>query len=186
MAKRILNRREMRADFDAAEARTKEEEETEEDEEGKDDEEEDEDEEEGEGAEDDEAGDEAEPDDEDLGDDEDAPPKKKKKVAKAAKVKVAKPRARSRTAKIVRMRVVWGVFDNSNKCVATYEYPRPQGRRGARRPSDDRPGQDTFHPAHQGADRGEEGRERRQEEIVSLLSTACGFALDALNRNSAR
>ena len=55
------------------------------------------------------------------------PKKKKKKVVKV-KVKVAKPRARSRAAKVVRMRVVWGVFDNSNKCVATYDTPN------ARRP----------------------------------------------------
>lgn len=120
MAKRILNRREMRADFDAAESRSKEEEETEEDEEGKDDEDEDEEDEE-EGAEDEEPGEEGEAEDEELGDDEEAP-RKKKKVVKAKAP--AKPRARSRAAKVVRMRIVWGVFDNSNKCVATYEYPR--------------------------------------------------------------
>ena len=56
-------------------------------------------------------------------DDEEAPKKKKKvKVVKAPKV--AKPRSRSRAAKVVRMRLVWGVFDNSNRCVATYDYPK--------------------------------------------------------------
>ena len=34
----------------------------------------------------------------------------------------AKPR--TRTPKVVRMRVVWCVFNNSNQKVATYEYPR--------------------------------------------------------------
>jgi cobalamin biosynthesis protein CobT len=127
MAKRILNRREMRADFDAAETRNKEEEEQDEEEEDDDEEgDEEEGDEEGEGADDEEG---SESGDEEGGggedDDEEMPKKKKKKKPAKVKVaKVAKPRSRSRAAKIVRMRVVWGVFDNSNKCVATYEYPR--------------------------------------------------------------
>ena len=122
MAKRILNRKELRADFDAAEGRKEEEELEEDEEEGDEDEEEDEDEDE-EASEDEEApGDEEEL----VGDedDEDAPKKKKKKIKPVKVPKVVKPRSRSRAAKIVRMRVVWGVFDNSNRCVATYDYPK--------------------------------------------------------------
>lgn len=118
MARRILNRKDMRADFDAAERR-KEEEETVDEEEG----DEDEDEEEGEDEESaEEEADEEEGDDEAGEDDDEAPKKKKKK--KVVKPKVAKPKARSRTAKPTRMRVVWGVFNNSHQMVASYEYPR--------------------------------------------------------------
>jgi hypothetical protein len=106
MARRILNRKDLRADYDAAEARRKDEEERDEDEEV---EEEEEDEAEA-SDEDEEAGDE---------DDEEAPAKKKKK----APVKEAKPK-RVRTPKVVRMRVIWGVFNNSNQCVARYDYPK--------------------------------------------------------------
>jgi hypothetical protein len=108
MARRILNRRDLRADYDAAEARRKEEEEHGEDEEEGDEEEEEE------SAEAEEE--EAEEGDED---DEEAPVKKKKKPAP----KVEKPK-RVRTPKVVRMRVIWGVFNNSNQRVATYDYPR--------------------------------------------------------------
>ena len=126
MARRILNRKDMRADFDAAEKR-KEEDERDEDEEEGDDEDEDEDEE----GEDEEAaeGDDAEADDgesedaEGDDDDEDKPKKKKKKVVKVKPVKEPK-KSRSRAAKVVRQRVVWGVFNNSHQCVATYEFPR--------------------------------------------------------------
>jgi cobalamin biosynthesis protein CobT len=117
MARRILNRKELRADFDAAERRKDEvdrdeDEELEEEEEEEEEEESEEEEEEGEA-------------EEDLEEDEEEAPKKRK--AKAAKpAKVAKPKARSRAAKVTRMRVVWGVFNNSNQCVATYEYPRRQ------------------------------------------------------------
>src|SRR5262249_42284904 len=104
MARRILNRKDLRADFEAAERRKT------------DDEDEDEDEETAE-AEDAEAG------DADDGDGEaEAPPKKKKK---APAVKEPKPR-RSRAAKVVRQKVVWGVFNNSNQRVATFDYPKKQ------------------------------------------------------------
>src|SRR6516165_9367362 len=43
-------------------------------------------------------------------------PKKKKAPAK--------PRTRSRVAKVPRMKAVWGVFNNSNARVAVYEYPK--------------------------------------------------------------
>ncbi len=96
MARRILNRKDLRADYDAAERRQTEGgegEETEElDEEGA----------------------------EEVADgDEDAPKKKKAKTAVKAK---AKPR--TRTPKITRMRVVWVVLDNSNKKVGTFDYPK--------------------------------------------------------------
>lgn len=125
MARRILNRKDMRADFDAAE-RKKDEEEEKEDEE--DDDEDDDEEADEESEEDDEEaeGDEADEEPATGGDDEDEeerPAKKKKKVAKPKPVKAPK-KSRARTAKVVRQRVVWGVFSNSHQCVATYEYPR--------------------------------------------------------------
>ncbi len=112
MGRRILNRKELRADFDAAERR-KDDDEVVDEEEGEEDEDEEEkgDEEEGEA---DAEGDE----------DEEAAPKKKKKPAKVKAPKAAKPKSRSRAAKVVRMRLVWGVFNNSHQCVATYEYPK--------------------------------------------------------------
>jgi hypothetical protein len=106
MARRILNRKDLRADYDAAEARRREAEEHDEDE----DELEEEEEESAEAEDEEEEGDE---------DDEEAPVKKKKKAA----VKEDKPK-RVRTPKVVRMRVVWGVFNNSNQRVATYDYPK--------------------------------------------------------------
>jgi hypothetical protein len=111
MARRILNRKEMRADFDAAERRNAPEgEEPEEEEEG------DEDEDEEEAETDEEAGDK----DKDEEEEEEAPKKKKKETK--PKAKATKPR--TRTPKITRQRVVWGVFNNSHQCVATYEYPK--------------------------------------------------------------
>jgi len=118
MGRRILNRKEMRADFDAAERRGKEEEERDEDDE---DEDEDEDEEEGDAGDDE---DEDEDEGEDDEDDEEGGPKKKKKKKKVAAAPKPKAKPRTRTAKVTRMRVVWGVFSNSNQCVATYEYPK--------------------------------------------------------------
>jgi hypothetical protein len=118
MARRILNRKELRNDYDAAERRKDDEEREDEDEEKEEDEdeeeEEDEDEEKDQG--DEEQGEGAEEDE-----DEEAPRKKK-----PAKVKTPKPRAkpRSRLAKVTRMRVVWGVFNNSNQCVAKFDYPK--------------------------------------------------------------
>ncbi len=126
MGRRILNRKDLRADFDAAERRKTEDDETEETDET---EEEDADEEGDE--EDAEADAEAEPDaeaetDEDEGEGEDEAPKKKRKPAKPkAKPKAPKTtRSRSRTPKITRMKVVWGVFSNSNQRVATFDYPK--------------------------------------------------------------
>jgi hypothetical protein len=109
MARRILNRKDLRADFEAAERRkTTEEEEVE----GEDESDEDEDESDAadEGDESEEGGDES---------DEEAPVKPKKKKP----VKEPKPK-RVRTPKVVRQKIVWGVFNNSNQRVATYEYPK--------------------------------------------------------------
>jgi cobalamin biosynthesis protein CobT len=126
MGRRVLNRKELRNDYDAAErTAAKEEDETEEEEEGEEEEEEgeEESEEEGEESEEDEeaAGDEEEGGDED---DEEGTRKKKKKKVKVKAPPKAKAKPRSRAAKIVRMRVVWGVFNNSNQMVASYEYPK--------------------------------------------------------------
>jgi cobalamin biosynthesis protein CobT len=117
MARRILNRKDMRADFDAAERRKEDEEQEEEEETDEDEEEESEDEE----AEDEEAEDE-EADEEGPGDEEEEEKPKKKKAK--PKPPPAPKKTRTRAAKVVRQRVVWGVFNNSHQCVATYEYPR--------------------------------------------------------------
>jgi hypothetical protein len=109
MARRTLNRKELRADYEAAERRKEEDEEVEE-EEG---DEEDDDEEEAEG--------EAEAEAEEGGEDEEEAPPPPKKKKKPAAPKEAKPK-RSRSAKQVRMKVVWGVFNNSYQRVATFDY----------------------------------------------------------------
>jgi hypothetical protein len=128
MARRILPRKELRADYEAAERRKAETEEATEETEEEAEEEGEEDEEEGEGGEEeggetDEAGDEEEGGGDE--DDEEAP-KKKKKVAKPKPkpVKAKTTKSRSRSAKVVRMKVVWAVFNNSNQRIATYEYPK--------------------------------------------------------------
>jgi hypothetical protein len=108
--KRTLDRRALRSEPEAEEERQDEEEESEDEEEG------DEDEEESEGEGDEE---EAPPADED--EDGEAPPKPAKK--KAAKPKPKAPTKRSRAAKVVRMKVVWGVFNNSNQQVETFPFP---------------------------------------------------------------
>jgi len=104
MGRRILNRKELRADYEAAERRKQELEEDE-------DELEDEEEEESDELED-------EFDDEEEEEEEEEEAQKKKAILKEAKPK------RSRAAKQVRMRVVWGVFNNSNQCVAKFDYPK--------------------------------------------------------------
>jgi hypothetical protein len=61
---------------------------------------------------------EAEESDDEGGDDEEAPKPVKKKKAPPKK-----PAAkRTRTPKVVRMKVVWGVFNNSNQRVETFPY----------------------------------------------------------------
>lgn len=73
---------------------------------------------------------EAEPEEEASGDDEgdeDGGKKKPKKKKPAAK-KPAKPKApakpRSRAAKIVRMKVVWAVYNNSHTLIEEFPYPQ--------------------------------------------------------------
>ncbi len=113
MARKILNRKDLRNAYDEAERRKEEDDEVEE---GDEEEAEDEEEEEG----DDEEEEPSEDDEEET--DEEAPPKRK---AVKAKVKATpKPKTRSRTPKVVRQRVVWGVFNNSHQMVASYAYPK--------------------------------------------------------------
>jgi hypothetical protein len=119
MARRIVNRMDKRAEHEAWERRHGDEE-REDEEEGEEEEDEEEgDEDEGE---EEEADDEAEGEGGDEDEEEEAPKKKPKKVAKP------KPKAKPRTraVKITRMRVVWGVFNNSHQQVASYEYPKKQ------------------------------------------------------------
>jgi hypothetical protein len=104
MARRILNRKDLRADYEAAERRKQEDEP-----EGDEDELDDEDEDETEASED-------EADEEEEGDEDEPVKKKKPKVVKEVKPK------RTRTPKQVRQKVVWGVFSNSNQRVATFPY----------------------------------------------------------------
>jgi hypothetical protein len=115
--KRTLNYRDFRGDFDeSGEGRKKEDEDEVE-------EEEDEDEDEEEASETDEE--EGEPSDED-GDEEEAPPKKPVKAPK----KPAKPRAKKpRAGKVIRMRVVWAVYNNSNQKVASFDYKQEKEAR---------------------------------------------------------
>ncbi len=117
--RRTRSHLELREQFDAAERRKPDEEEVEEE----DDEDEDEDEE----AEEGEGEPPADSDEEGGGDedDEDAPPKKKKKAKKPVEKAPAKPK-RTRTPKVIRQKVVWKVFNNSNQCVATFDYPKHQ------------------------------------------------------------
>ncbi len=106
--RRTLNHKELRADYEAAERRKQEGEELEEEDL---EEEEDEDEEE--------AGDEEEGE---LGEEEEEAPAKKP-AKKKAPPKEPKPK-RVRTPKVVRQKVVWVVFNNSNQKVASFDYPK--------------------------------------------------------------
>jgi hypothetical protein len=110
MGRRILNRKELRADYEAAEERKRDQ--------GEDEDTENEEEAELEDEEEAETG-----DADDSGEDEEGEPEAPKKRKAAAKV--AKPR-RARAVKITRMKVVWGVFNNSNQRVAVFEYPQRQ------------------------------------------------------------
>jgi hypothetical protein len=131
MARRVLNRRDLRDQYEAAERRDK-------DEEREDEEEEEE--EEGEAAESEEEG-AGDDEGEEEGEEEEAPKKKKKKP----EPKEAKPK-RTRTAKVVRMKVVWGVFNNSNQRVATYPYKEKQAAddHAARLKAESKTGQTHF------------------------------------------
>ena len=98
--RRTIDRLGQRGEFDEEEGKQDEEADQEEEEEGDDEEEA-----------------EAEADDEGGDDDEEAPPKPKK----PAKKKPAAPK-RTRAAKVVRMKAIWVVFDNSSKQIETFPY----------------------------------------------------------------
>ena len=107
MGRRILNRKEMRADFEESERRRQDEDQEVEDEVENEEEEEEE---------------EAEGDEEEAEEEEE-------EVVATKKKKPAKPKAtksRSRAAKVTRMRMVWGVYNNSHQLVTTYEYPKKE------------------------------------------------------------
>jgi len=119
MARRTLNRKDLRADFEAAERRKQSDDEVDEEEEevGEEEDEDEEDESDEEADEADEAGEEVESEEE--------APRKRKSAVKEPKPKEPKPRkSRARAAKTVRMKVVWGVFNNSNQRVAVYDFPK--------------------------------------------------------------
>jgi hypothetical protein len=112
--KRTLNYRDFRGDFDeSGEGRKKEDEDEVEGEEEEDEEEEESDEEEDESDEEKPAG-----DDEEGEEEEEAPKKPPKPAKKPAKA----PRAKKRPGKVVRMKVIWVVYNNSNQKVASYDY----------------------------------------------------------------
>jgi hypothetical protein len=112
--KRTRNYREERAPYDYDETGRKEDEDIEEE-----DEEADEDEDEEETAE---AG-EGEDEEEDEDEDEEVEVKKPKKAKKPPAPKPVKPK-RTRASKVIRLRVVWGVYNNSNQRVATFDYAK--------------------------------------------------------------
>ena len=115
MARRILNRKDLRADFEAAERVKQDDDEEVEEEEAA----EDEDEEEA-----DEEAEEEAPEVEEAAEEEEEEEKPKKRKKKEPKEPKPKAKPRSRAAKVVRMKVVWGVFNNSNQRVAVYDYPK--------------------------------------------------------------
>ena len=112
-ARRTLDRRVLREQNEAAD-RVKDDEKPEEGEEVEDEEEDEEEAEEAATADEDAAGD---ADD----DDEEKPKKKAKKKAAPKKKAPAKPR--TRTAKVVRMKVVWAVYSNSHQLLQEFAYP---------------------------------------------------------------
>lgn len=99
--RRTLNRGDLRAQAEAAEAREKDTDDVE----------------------DDEVEDEAD-DEDDGGDDEDAPKKKKAKPKAAPKAKKPAAPRKTRAPKEVRMKAVWVVFDNGSKRLKEFPYPQ--------------------------------------------------------------
>lgn len=116
-ARRTLDRKTLREQSEAAERKKRKKKDDDKDE--SEEEEEEEEEEDEAAAADDDGGD----DDDD--DDEDEKPKKKKKAAAKKKVAEKKPaKPRTRTAKIVRMKVVWVVYSNSHQPLEEFPYPK--------------------------------------------------------------
>ncbi len=124
-ARRTLDRKTLREQGDAAERKKKK---KDDDVEEKDEEEEEEEEDEDgdEEASGDEEGGEADAEEGGDEDDDEEKPKKKKKVAVAKKKVAAKKptKPRSRSAKVVRMKVVWVVYSNSHQPLEEFPYPK--------------------------------------------------------------
>ncbi len=124
-ARRTLDRKTLREQGDAAERKKKK---KDDDVEEKDEEEEEEEEDEDgdEEASGDEEGGEADAEEGGDDDDDEEKPKKKKKVAVAKKKVAAKKptKPRSRSAKVVRMKVVWVVYSNSHQPLEEFPYPK--------------------------------------------------------------
>jgi hypothetical protein len=106
MGRRILNRKELRNDFDAAERRQQDVEEKNDLDSAEDEEQDEQDEVES---------DEAESEETDQAEE--------KAPRKRSAGKTSRPR-RARAAKMPRLKVVWGVFNNANQQVAVFEYPQ--------------------------------------------------------------
>jgi hypothetical protein len=136
---------EKRAEHEAYERRQAE------DDEDRDDDDEDDDEgDEEEAAAGEEVGDEEEPAEEE-------PAPKKKKPAKAPK-EPKKTKSRSRTAKSARLKLVWGVFNNSNVRVATYEYrQKPEAEEHAARLTADKKSTHFVQPVKEPIEEKKEG-----------------------------
>ncbi len=124
-ARRTLDRKTLREQGDAAERKKKKKDDDveEKDEEEEEDEEDEDGDEEASG---DEEGGEADAEEGGDDDDDEEKPKKKKKVAVAKKKVAAKKptKPRSRSAKVVRMKVVWVVYSNSHQPLEEFPYPK--------------------------------------------------------------
>jgi hypothetical protein len=131
--KRTLNYRELRSyDDEGGEERKKDEDEV-------DDEEEEED-------EDEEADEEADEEtDEEADEEEDEPVVKAPKKKAAPKAPKAPKPKRTRAGKVVRLRVVWGVYNNSNQRVAVFDYAKKnEAEAHAAKLTEDKKGQTFF------------------------------------------
>jgi hypothetical protein len=116
-ARRTLDRKTLREQGEVAERKKKKKDE--------DAEEKDEEEEEDEDADEEASGEDEGGGDDDDGDDDDEKPKKKKKPIAKKKVAEKKPaKPRSRSAKVVRMKVVWVVYSNSHQPLEEFPYPK--------------------------------------------------------------
>ncbi len=108
--KRTRNRLEERAPYDDEEDRRDEEDELSNEEEDEEDEE---------------SAEEGDENEDEEFDEDEGPSRKKKSLKKLAKTaKEGKEKVRSKAARQTRLKVVWGVFNNSNVQVATYPFPQ--------------------------------------------------------------
>ena len=165
--RRVMNRQELRANFEAAERQKVDGAEEVEDEEG--DEEEDEEEAEAEAEGDEEAGDEEE------GDEEEAPaPKKPKKKAPA------KTKPRTRAVKTVGHARRLGRFQQLQPAHRNLRLPQKGRRRGPCPPAHHRQEVHALHPTDQGTDRGEEGRVKATHHESHTINRRAGSVSDRL------